>query len=66
VTVGVDPLSDRPVYRQIADIVRQRISSGELVQGAQLPSERDLMESFNASRGTVRQAPACVNGSGRV
>jgi GntR family transcriptional regulator len=66
VTVSVDPLSDRPVYRQIADIVRERIASGDLIQGAQLPSERDLMDSFRASRGTVRQAVALLKAEGLI
>ena len=64
--IGVDPLSDRPVYRQIADIVRARITAGDLGSGEQLPSERELMDSFASSRGTVRQAVAVLKAEGLI
>lgn len=40
----------------IADALSRRISSGQLVPGAQLPTESDLMGSFGVSRLTVRRA----------
>jgi GntR family transcriptional regulator len=45
-----------PLYRQIADDLRDKIDSGELKQGAQLPTEDELIESYRASRNTVRGA----------
>lgn len=45
-----------PMYRQIADELRQKIESGELRRGAQLPTEIDLREQYGASRNTVRDA----------
>jgi GntR family transcriptional regulator len=45
-----------PMYRQIADDLRQKIESGELRRGAQLPTEIDLREQYAASRNTVRDA----------
>jgi GntR family transcriptional regulator len=45
-----------PMYRQIADDLRGRIDSGEIAQGAQLPTEIELMEQYDASRNTVRDA----------
>lgn len=53
---SIDPASDRPAYKQIADRLRDRITSGELAPGDGLPSERALMERYGAARGTVRQA----------
>ncbi len=44
------------MYRQIADDLRGQIESGELPQGAQLPTEIELMERYEASRNTVRDA----------
>ena len=44
------------MYRQIADDLRRKIESGELVHGSQLPTEIDLREQYNASRNTVRDA----------
>src|SRR3989442_11896052 len=45
-----------PMYRQIAEDLRAKIKSGELAQGSQLPTEIELMEQYNASRNTVRDA----------
>ena len=45
-----------PLYRQIETDVRDRIRSGDLVPGAQLPTEVELMDRFGVSRATVRQA----------
>ncbi|MBA3852294.1 MAG: GntR family transcriptional regulator, partial [Chloroflexi bacterium] len=53
---GIDPTSDRAAYRQIADRLREAVLRGDLESGAQLPSERALMEDYKAARGTVRQA----------
>jgi GntR family transcriptional regulator len=45
-----------PMYRQIADDLRERIESGDLASGSQLPTELELREEYNASRNTVRDA----------
>jgi GntR family transcriptional regulator len=45
-----------PLYRQIADDLRNKIESGELAQGSQLATETELKEQHNASRNTVRDA----------
>jgi len=45
-----------PMYRVIADTLRQEIESGEPAPGSQLPTEPELTERFNASRNTVRDA----------
>jgi GntR family transcriptional regulator len=44
------------MYRQIADDLQRRIESGELEQGAQIPTEIELREHYEASRNTVRDA----------
>jgi len=43
-------------YQQIADSLRERIQHGEIAQGAQLPTEIELMAEYQASRNTVRDA----------
>lgn len=43
-------------YLQIANQILERIRSGELVQGAQLPPERELAVQMGVSRPTVREA----------
>jgi GntR family transcriptional regulator len=45
-----------PLYRQIETDVRDRIRSGDLAPGAQLPTELELMDRYEVSRATVRQA----------
>jgi hypothetical protein len=41
---GIDPTSDPPAYLQIADRRRDAILVGDLEPGAQLPSERELLQ----------------------
>ncbi|WP_228010845.1 GntR family transcriptional regulator [Nonomuraea phyllanthi] len=52
----IDPNSDRAVFRQIADQLRQAIGSGRLREGEKLPSEAELIEHYGVARMTVRQA----------
>ena len=48
-------MGNKPMYRQIADALREKISAGELKPGDALPTESSLQEAFNVSRVTVRQ-----------
>ncbi|MGI5481958.1 GntR family transcriptional regulator [Streptomyces lavendofoliae] len=43
-----------PLYMQLAASLRAKIESGEYPPGSRLPSERKLMEIYDASRNTVR------------
>jgi GntR family transcriptional regulator len=45
-----------PMYREIADQLRQQIEAGEFEAGNQLPTEQDLQKLYNASRNTIRDA----------
>ena len=45
-----------PLYVRIEERLRERITSGELAPGAQLPSETQLAEGYRTTRVTVRQA----------
>ncbi|MDG3086102.1 GntR family transcriptional regulator [Vibrio hannami] len=45
-----------PMYRQIADAIREKIGTGEYKVGEALPTEAQLREEFSVSRVTVRQA----------
>ena len=55
-----------PMYRQIAEDLRQQIEAGQLAPGSQLPTELDLRERFNASRNTVRDAIKWLTNLGLV
>jgi len=45
-----------PMYRQIAEDLREQIESGQLQPGQQLRTELELRETYGASRNTVRDA----------
>jgi GntR family transcriptional regulator len=45
-----------PMYRQIAEDLREQIESGALGSGQQLRTELELQERYGASRNTVRDA----------
>lgn len=44
------------LFEQIAEALERRIRGRELEEGAELPSERDLMKSFGVGRTAVREA----------
>lgn len=64
--MSIDTRSDRPVYQQIADLLRDRIVRGDYPQGAKLPSETALVKEFDVSRLTVRRALAVLMSEGRT
>ncbi len=55
----------RPKWQQIADVLRQRIASGEL-QPRALVSEVQLEAEFGVARGTVRKATAALREEGLI
>lgn len=62
----IDPASDRPVYKQIADLLRKRMDAGDIAPGGRLPSESELMEQFGVARATVRRSLDLLAMEGRV
>jgi GntR family transcriptional regulator len=46
----------QPMYHKIADDLRTRIETGEISPGAQLPTEIELRDQYDASRNTIRDA----------
>jgi GntR family transcriptional regulator len=66
ITADLDPASDRPVYKQIADHLRAAITRGRLHEGDQLPSEAELMERYGVARMTIRNAIRLLEGEGLV
>jgi GntR family transcriptional regulator len=53
-------------YQEIADALRDRVSTGELSAGRLLPSEAELSRTYGASRVTVRRALEVLREAGLV
>jgi DNA-binding GntR family transcriptional regulator len=56
--VDLDHESDIPLYRQIADALRERIESGRYRPRRQMPSEAVLQRETEVARDTIRRAIA--------
>jgi GntR family transcriptional regulator len=61
-----DPLAPVPRYRQIANIIRRRIESGELQPERPIPSEAQIMQEFGVARATARHAAELLRDEGLV
>ncbi len=59
-------VSNRKLYIQIADQIRDQILKGAVEPGRQLPSERDLAASLGVSRPTLREALIALEVAGLV
>lgn len=55
-----------PLYRQLSDLLRGQVMSGEFTPGQRLPSEAQLGEQFGISRITIRQALGDLEREGLV
>ncbi|MCX4738575.1 GntR family transcriptional regulator [Streptomyces antibioticus] len=62
----LDPTSDRAVFRQIADQLRDAIGKGRFREGEKLPSEAELVDHYGVSRMTVRNSFSLLIGEGLV
>lgn len=52
----IDPSSGTPIYRQLADQVRQAVASGVLRTGDRLPSVRELAVELAVNPNTIAKA----------
>ena len=52
----ISKAAPEPIYRQIKQIIEQRINSGEWRAGQKLPSENDLVVALDVSRMTINRA----------
>lgn len=51
----LDPMSARPLYVQLADVIAGKIASGELAPDRPIPSENHLAEEYGVARLTARR-----------
>ena len=62
----IDPLGPLPPYRQIAAILRRRIESGQYPPDTRIPTESELVETFEVARTTARRAIAVLREEGLI
>lgn len=54
--IAARPLSRSRLHEEIVSIIQKQIMSGKILPGDKLPTERELAETFNVNRATVREA----------
>ena len=62
----IDPTGPVPPYKQIAEIIRQRIASGQYAKGTRIPTESEMVETWEVARTTARRAIALLRDEGLV
>ena len=62
----IDHDAAKPLWRQLADVLRQEIDTGKLERGRVIPSETTLMQEHGLARGTVRKAIDALADEGLV
>ncbi|MCG5220426.1 GntR family transcriptional regulator [Streptosporangium sp. KLBMP 9127] len=62
----IDSNADRPVYKQLADLIRAQIHAGVLRPGQRLAAENDYAAEHGISRDSVRRAMAVLRGEGLI
>ena len=62
----IDPDDREPVYRQLAEILRGQILSGEIPPRRALPSKRLLVQRYEVSTRTVDSAMAVLRSEGLI
>lgn len=55
-TTPLDPMSARPLYIQLADVIAGKIASGDLAPDRPIPSENHLADEYGVARLTARRA----------
>jgi DNA-binding GntR family transcriptional regulator len=63
---SIDPYSGRPRYRQLADILRDAITNGELRAGVTLPTLQRLADDYELGIDAVRDALGVLRGEGLI
>lgn len=64
--IDINYTSDKPMYEQIEDCIRQAVLSGKLENNTLLPSVRQLAADINVSTITVKRAYADLEREGVV
>ena len=62
----IDPDDPRPPFRQLADVLRASILTGNLGVGAKLPSGPELIERYGVAKATAQRAVEALKEEGLV
>jgi GntR family transcriptional regulator len=62
----IDPTGPVPPYRQIAEILGSRIESGEYAKGTRIPTESEIVDTWEVARTTARRAIALLREQGLI
>ncbi|MCR8633289.1 MULTISPECIES: FadR/GntR family transcriptional regulator [Paenibacillus] len=62
----IQKISSRKIYEVIADQIKEQIINGTLKPGEKLPSTKELSESFQVGRSTLREALSALKAMGLV
>jgi GntR family transcriptional regulator len=63
---GIDKSAPEPYFDQLAEILRQQIEDGTLKPRAKLPTQLELVELYEVSRGTASRATETLLSEGLV
>ena len=64
--LSVDTASDRPIYEQIADAIRQAVARGEILAGEKLPPASEIAIGLDVNKHTVLRAYQALRNEGLV
>jgi GntR family transcriptional regulator len=64
--VTIDPMTGVPIYRQLSDLLRERIARGDFPPRTPLPSAKTLTQEFGIAMGTVEKAMRVLRGEGLI
>lgn len=62
----IDPHSGVPAHRQLAELLRGRITSGEFPPGSLLPPQPRLRHEYGVGKATVQSAMATLRAEGLI
>jgi GntR family transcriptional regulator len=62
----IDPLGPVPPYRQIAAFIKRGIVSGQYAPNTRIPTESELVDTYEVARSTARRAIAALREEGLV
>jgi DNA-binding FadR family transcriptional regulator len=64
--VILKPIKTKKIYEQIVDQIGLLVAEGQLKPGDRLPSERELVERFQVSRASIREAISALEMMGLI